>query len=306
MKYRLFAERGLRVSVVGLGTWQFGGEWGQDYTQTEVDAVVDACRETGINLIDTAECYGDGVSERLVGKAVAKDRDSWFLATKFGHRYRGLGLRDQLWSPEDVRIQLENSLRNLGTDRIDLYQFHSGDNEFFDNDELWAMLVLQAEAGKIGMIGVSLTSRADIRDRQAPLAAGVGAEAVQVVYNRLDRGAEDTVLPICAENGLGVLARVPLASGFLTGKYGVGTVFPDGDYRAGLDKEKLDGMAREAAAIRKTEVPPGTPMAAWAIAWCLRHEAVACVIPGARNPEQLRANAAAADMADSGHPLAAD
>ena len=305
MKYRRFSKRGLRVSVIGLGTWQFGGEWGQDYTQKEADAVVDACRETGINLIDTAECYGDGVSERLVGRAVAKDRESWFLATKFGHRYKGLGLRDQLWSAEDVRTQLERSLENLGTDYIDLYQFHSGDNAFFENEALWAMLAGQMEAGKVKMIGVSLTSRPEVRDYQAPLVAGVGAEAVQVVYNRLDRGAEETVLPICGREGIGVLARVPLASGFLTGKYGVGTEFPEGDYRAGLERKKIDGMAREAAAVREKEVPPGTPMAAWALSWCLRHEAVASVIPGARNPDQLRANAEAAEAADPRHPLAA-
>ncbi|WP_394707865.1 aldo/keto reductase [Roseovarius pacificus] len=125
MKYRKFSFRNRKVSVVGLGTWQFGGEWGQQYSQDEVNEIVDVCRETGINLIDTAECYGDGVSERLVGKAIASDRDHWFLATKFGHRYKGNFERDQLWGVDDVRRQLEQSLKNLRTDYIDLYQFHS-------------------------------------------------------------------------------------------------------------------------------------------------------------------------------------
>jgi aryl-alcohol dehydrogenase-like predicted oxidoreductase len=296
MKYRSFSKKEISVSVIGLGTWQFGGEWGQDYSQSEVDEVIEACRETGINLVDTAECYGDGVSERLVGQALAPDRDKWFLATKFGHRYTGLVQRDQLWSADAVRKQLEQSLKNLQTDYIDLYQFHSGDNEAFDNDELWTMLSKQVEAGKILQIGVSLTSRAEIRDSQAPRVSEVGAEAVQVVYSRMDRSAEDIVLPACEKDNLGVLARVPLASGFLTGKYSRGVTFPEGDYRGGIGREKLDAMADEAAEIRKNEVPEGTPMAAWALAWCLRNPAVTAVIPGARNAGQLKANAAAADL----------
>lgn len=299
MKYRSFSHKEIRVSVIGLGTWQFGGEWGQDYTQKEVDEVIDACRETGINLVDTAECYGDGVSERLVGQALAKDRDKWFLATKFGHRYTGLVQRDQLWSADAVQKQLEQSLVNLKTDYIDLYQFHSGDNEAFDNDELWTMLSKQVDAGKIRQIGVSLTSRAEVRDSQAPRVAQVGAEAVQVVYSRMDQGAEEIVFPACLKDNLGVLARVPLASGFLTGKYSRAVTFPEGDYRGTIGREKLDAMADEAAEIQKNEVPEGTSMAAWALAWCLRHKAVTAVIPGARNVGQLKANAAAADLMEN-------
>jgi len=304
MKYRGFSRKNIRVSVIGLGTWQFGGEWGQNYTQEEVDGIIDACRETGINLLDTAECYGDGVSERLVGRSIAADRAKWFLATKFGHHYKGNFQRDQLWSAEEVKKQLEQSLRNLDTDYIDLYQFHSGGDDAFNNEELWTMLSKQVEAGKIRQIGVSLTSNAEIRDAQAPRVAAVGAEAVQVVYSRLVSTAEEIVFPACQKDGLGVLARVPLASGFLTGKYSKGVVFPDGDYRMNLGREKLDALAEEASQIKKNEVPPGIPMAAWALAWCLRHDAVNCVIPGARNVDQLRANASAADMAEDSHPLA--
>ena len=304
MKYRSFSRKNIRVSVIGLGTWQFGGEWGQTYSQSEVNGIVDACRETGINLLDTAECYGDGVSERLVGKAITADRDRWFLATKFGHHYKGDFQRDQLWSAGDVQKQLEQSLKNLNTDYIDLYQFHSGGEEAFDNEELWTMLSKQLDAGKIRQIGVSLTSNAETRDSQAPRVAGVGAEAVQVVYSRLVSSAEEIVFPACIKDGLGVLARVPLASGFLTGKYSPGVTFPEGDYRGNLGREKLDAMAEEAARIKKSEVPAGTSMAAWALAWCLKHEAVACVIPGARNIDQLKANATAAVMAEESHPLA--
>ncbi len=304
MKYRSLSRKKIRVSVIGLGTWQFGGEWGQTYSQSEVDSIVDACRETGINLLDTAECYGDGVSERLVGKAIAADREKWFLATKFGHHYKGDFQRDQLWGAEEVKKQLEQSLKNLDTDYIDLYQFHSGGEDAFGNDELWTMLSKQQDAGKIRQIGVSLTSNAEVRDAQAPRVAAVGAEAVQVVYSRLVSTAEEVVFPACIKDGLGVLARVPLASGFITGKYSPGVAFPEGDYRGNLGREKLDAMAEEAARIKENEVHAGTSMAAWALAWCLKHEAVTCVIPGARNVDQLKANAAAAGMAENSHPLA--
>lgn len=302
----MFMDSQRPVSVIGLGTWQFGGEWGQDYTQQEVDEVVEACRETGINLIDTAECYGDGVSERLVGNAVEQDREKWILATKFGHGYKGLVDRYQLWSAEEVSQQLDQSLVNLKTGYIDLYQFHSGGSEYFDNDDLWTMLDKRKRDGDIRHIGVSLTSRSAIRDAQAPKAAAVGAEAVQVVYSRLDREAEDIVLPVCIKDNLSVLARVPLASGFLTGKYGGDTTFPEGDYRSGFSREKIKGMAAEVERIKADKVPEGTVLAAWALAWCLKHEAVACVIPGARNPGQLRANAAAVDLVEAGHPLDVD
>ena len=296
MKYRQLGSDGERVSVIGLGTWQFGGEWGQDYTQGEVDAVVDACRETGINLIDTAECYGEGVSERLVGNAVARDRDKWFIATKFGHRYTGLIEREQLWSASEVKKQLEQSLKNLRTDFIDLYQFHSGGSKAFGNDALWTMLSREKEAGRIRAVGVSLASDERIRDRQAPRVAEVGASAVQVVYSRLDTGAEKVVFPACEKWGLGVLARVPLASGFMTGKYAPGVSFPENDHRNKLGQDKLDSMAEEASRVIADEVPEGTSAAAWALAWCLRHPAVSCVIPGARNVQQLRGNAGAGDL----------
>ncbi len=234
-----------------------------------------------------------------MGQALTSDREKWFLATKFGHRYTGLAQRDQLWSAEAVRKQFEQSLKNLQTDYIDLYQFHSGGDDVFDNEELWTMLSRQKEAGKIRQIGVSLTSNAAVRDSQVLRVVGVGADAVQVLYSRMDRGAEELVLPECQKSGLGVLARVPLASGFLTGKYSRGVEFPEGDYRRGIAREKLDKMADEAAQIQKNEVPPGVSMAAWALAWCLKNDAVTSVIPGARNVKQLKANAAAADIMSS-------
>ena len=300
MKYRRLGRTKLRVSVVGVGSWQFGGEWGKDYNQAEVDAVIGAARDHDINLIDTAECYGDHLSERLVGKAIKGDRDRWILATKFGHHYTDRFERDQLWSVPDVLKQLEDSLRALQTDYIDLYQFHSGDDAVFDNAELWTMLQKQVEAGKVRNLGISIAGTISVH--QAESALQVGASALQVVYNRIDRQPEEAVFPIALRDELGVMARVPLASGFLSGKYRPGATFDATDVRSRREHEKVEAALREVEEIKRTELPEGVAMAAWALAWCLRHPAVSCVIPGCKNPGQLVANAAAVALVADGHP----
>lgn len=297
MKYRRLGKTELTVSVIGVGAWQFGGEWGQDYTVAEVAELLGRAKEEGINLIDTAECYGDHLSESLIGQAIAGDRDSWLIATKFGHKYTGYFEREQLWSPQEVQRQLEDSLRALRTDHIDLYQFHSGSDADFDQPALWEMLQRQVQAGKIRHLGLSLSSGEENHPAQAEQASAVGAAAIQVVYNRLDRGPEARVLPACQAQDLGVLARVPLASGFLSGKYKPGTTFTTAtDVRSQHDKAAVQARLAEVQQIQQNEVPPGVDMAAWALAWCLQHPAVTCVIPGCKNLAQVSANAAAADL----------
>src|SRR5215212_11214832 len=122
MKYRTLGKTGLRVSVIGIGTWQLGGEWGKDFAQPEVDAMFGRAHELGINLIDTAECYGDHTSERLIGAAVKSQREKWIIATKFGHRFTGFLQRSDERSAGDVKKQLEDSLQALQTDYIDILQ----------------------------------------------------------------------------------------------------------------------------------------------------------------------------------------
>lgn len=294
MLQRVLGSTGMPVSVVGIGTWQFGGEWGKDYTQREVDAIFDAAREEGVNLIDTAECYGDHTSEAFVGSAISRDREKWIVATKFGHKFHDFLERTTHWTPDEVRRQLEESLKALRTDYIDLYQFHSGPDEAFDTEGLWEMLQRQKAAGKIRHLGVSIGSNKNIyQTRKAP---EVGAEAIQVVYNRLNRVPEDEVLPACRELNLGVLARVPLASGYLSGKYRPGAKFVGKDVRARRDQAKIDEALREVEEIRKNEVPDGADMASWALAWCLTHPAVTTVIPGCKSADQVRSNAAAVSL----------
>ncbi len=294
MQFRRLGKTELHVSVVGVGAWQFGGEWGKDYSQAEVDAIIDEARKQKINLIDTAECYGDHLSEKLVGEAIKGERDSWIVATKFGHAFNAFQDRQQLWSPGDVQKQLEDSLRALQTDYIDLYQFHSGNDEQFFQDELWGMLNKEVEKGKIRHLGVSIRSGG--ADRQAREASHVGASVIQVVYNRLNRRPEEVVFPECRKQDLGVLARVPLASGFLSGKYKPGDAFPSNDVRSRRDETQIQETLAEVERIRQTEAPRDVPMATWALAWCLQNPAVTAVIPGCKNPEQTAGNAAAADL----------
>ena len=297
MKYRRLGKTNANVSVVGVGTWQFGGEWGREYSQDEATRILRTAREQGINLIDTAECYGDHTSERLVGEAIKNERDYWFLASKFGHKFYKNYDRSSHFDPASVRTQLEDSLRALQTDYLDLYQFHSGSDAEFDQPALWETLARQVQAGKIRHVGLSVSPNTNLH--QIEQASKFGIEVVQIVYNRLDRDPEKTVFPSIQQQDLGVLARVPLASGFLSGKYKPGTHFTNqADVRSQREDEKVQEQLREVENIQREEVPAGADMAAWALAWCLRHPAVTAVIPGCKDPQQVISNAHAVDMVD--------
>jgi len=303
MQYRRLGKTNLNVSVVGIGTWQFGGEWGKNFEQREVDQMFDRGAQLGINLVDTAECYGDHTSEQFVGNAIHGSRDKWIVATKFGHHFHGHLNRTNNYDPDDVRKQLEASLKALRTNHVDLYQFHSGNNEMFQTPGLWDALRGLVKSGKVRHLGISVSPNDNLF--QIDRATEVGASAVQVVYNRLDRKPEQGLFASCQRQDLGVLARVPLASGFLSGKYKPGAKFDNADVRGSHDQKKNDEKLAEAQRIRQTEVPPGVDMAQWALAWCLRHDAVACVIPGCKSVAQVESNAAAARLAANDHPLIA-
>jgi myo-inositol catabolism protein IolS len=295
MKYRRLGRTKLKVSVIGVGTWQFGGEWGRSYTQPEVDAILDKAAEHGVNLIDTAECYGDHLAEALIGDYLSRrDRTRWIVATKFGHRFHGFMNRTWHLSPVEVQGQLEDSLRALRLESVDLHQFHSGGDAEFQDAGLWAMLERQKQAGKVRHLGVSISSKGG--PLQARLAHAVGAEVLQVVYNRLERRAELDFLPHAQQNNLGVLARVPLASGFLTGKFTRVGPFPADDFRSTLEESKIQQWLVELESIKRTELAAGVPMAQWALAWCLRNPLISAVIPGCKNPAQAELNALASEM----------
>jgi aryl-alcohol dehydrogenase-like predicted oxidoreductase len=299
MHYRTLGRTGLRVSVVGLGTWQLGGEWGRDFSQADADAILDAAGTAGINLIDTAECYGDHLSEQYIGDYLARHgREGWVVATKFGHRFNSFMQRADCFAPDEVQLQLESSLKALRVDAIDLYQFHSGTDSEFQNEALWSMLAEQKGAGKIRHLGISILGKGSAW--QAQQARAVGAEVLQVIYNRLDRRPEQLYFPHAQRDALGILARVPLASGFLSGKYRAGDnfTFAANDFRSTFTAERMRESIEQTERIRQTEVPAGVPMGRWALAWCLQNPAVSAVIPGCKSPDQVRENAAAADLLD--------
>jgi aryl-alcohol dehydrogenase-like predicted oxidoreductase len=295
MRYRLLGNTGLKVSVIGIGTWQLGGEWGRDFSQADADSILDAGAQSGINLVDTAECYGDHLSERLIGDYLSRhDRSRWIVATKFGHRFRKFMDRTDDFSAAGVRKQLEASLRALRVDTIDLYQFHSGSDALLLNEKLWTMLAEQKRAGKIRHLGISILGKGS--ELQAREARRLGAEVLQVIYNRLDRRPEQLYFPHAQRDSLGILARVPLASGLLSGKYGSGTSFAANDWRSTFEPEKLKKDLAEADRVGRTEVPAGVPMAQWALAWCLSSPLVSAVIPGCKDAAQAVADAAAAEL----------
>jgi len=305
MKYRRLGRTNLKVSVIGVGTWQFGGEWGKEFTQSEVDAIFDKARALGVNLIDTAECYGDHTSERLIGGAIHRDRTSWVVATKFGHQFNGYLDRTDTRTPESARQELEESLRALRTDYVDLWQYHSWGDDTFFNDDVMAVALMARDQGKVRHIGNSVGSNANVGQIDASTPRGIAV--IQIIYNRLDRTPEKASFASCQRQDLGVLARVPLASGYLSGKYKPGATFPDGDVRSRWKSGDLDRKLEEVQQIQQSEVPPGVPMAQWALAWSLQHPAVTASIPGVKSPDQMESNARAADLRDmvrDDHPQA--
>ena len=289
MRQRNVGRSGLAVSVVGLGCNNFG--WRLEEAASR--AVVDAAIEAGITLFDTAESYGDGLSEEFIGRAIAGRRDQVVIATKFGWG-RGFGDNDVArGSAAYVRDAIERSLRRLGTDYVDLYQYHRPDGVTPIEETLAALDELVRE-GKVRWIGSSNFSAQQVReaDRVSAEQALAAFVSAQNGYSWLDREAEAELLPACEEIEIGFIPCFPLARGLLTGKYGrreswpAGTRLPQGSGVTGEQWariERLDSFARERD-VTLLDV---------AIGGLAAQPAVCSVIAGASTPEQVRANAAA-------------
>lgn len=289
MQYRRLGKTEVQISNIGLGTWQFCGAWGKQFEQSEATNILQRAKELGINFIDTAECYGHHVSETFIGNAIRGQRQDWIIATKFGHNHSN-DLGDENYQPAQVLIQLEASLQALKTDYIDIYQLHSAAKHCFENDELWTMLDKQVQAGKIRFLGNSIGNPNQLF--QVQQSQHYGISVIQTVYNAVKRKAEETVFPVAQQQDLGVIARVPLASGFLTGKYQPGHIFANNDVRSNRPEEgRDDEIARALSALENK--PEGIAAATWANQWCLKAVEVSCVIPGIKDIQQLEENALA-------------
>ncbi len=303
MQYRPLGQTGLDVSTVALGYWGVSDPalWGAQDEQDAIDAV-HAALDHGINLIDTAEGYGGGDSETLLGRALADRRDQAIIASKVS--------RGNL-APEKLIAACEASLRRLNMDTIDLYQIHWSSRTVPLADTLGALEQLR-EAGKIRAIGVSNFGPLDLADA-LDLAR---VEANQVAYNLLFRAIEHEVIDLCAEHTISILAYSPLLHGILTGKFATVDAIPDERARTRHfsperpltrhDEANLEAETAAAlASIRRISDEAGLSMTRLALAWLLHQPGVTSVIAGARNPQQAAQNAAVADLILSADILAA-
>jgi len=286
MRTRFLGDGGPEVSVVGLGTNNFGGRC--DYEQTL--AVIDAALEAGVTLFDTADIYGQGMSEEYIGRALEGRRDRVLIATKFGSEM-GERPEERRGNPDYIRWAVEGSLRRLRTDVIDVYQMHQPDPLTPIEETLGALNDLVHE-GKVRWIGSSNFSAEQI-DAAEEVARGAGFHrfvSVQNEYSFVEREAEDEVLATCETLGIGFLPYFPLASGLLTGKYRRGEVASEGRLAGReIPAEQWDRVE----ALQRLADERGASLLEVAIGGLLAMPPVTCVIAGATTPEQVRANAAA-------------
>ncbi|MCO1574522.1 aldo/keto reductase [Crossiella sp. SN42] len=301
MEQRVLGRTGRQVGVVGLGAWQLGADWGE-VDEDQALAVLAAAVESGVTLIDTADVYGDGRSERLIGQFLkARGADGITVATKMGRRVEQVPANYTL---DNFRAWTDRSRANLGVDTLDLVQLHCPPTPVFSSDEVFDNLDTLVAEKRIAAYGVSVETRAEA----LTAIAHPGVASVQIILNMLRLGPLAEVLPAAAAAGVGILARVPLASGLLSGRYNENTTFAENDHRTynrhgeAFDVgETFSGVDFSVGlqAVRRLAplVPEGATMAQFALRWIIDQPGVSVVIPGARNPGQAKGNAAAAALA---------
>lgn len=301
MEQRILGRTGRKVSVIGLGTWQLGGSWG-NVSEDDALAVLDAAVEAGVTFFDTADVYGDGRSERLIGRYLRDRRDAKiFVATKMGRR---AALDPANYTLDNFRAWTDRSRENLGVDTLDLIQLHCPPTAVYAMDSVYDALDTLVEEKRVAAYGVSVETCAEA----LTAIARPGTASVQIILNPFRLKPLERVLPAAAHAGVGIVARVPLASGLLTGRYTTETVFAPDDHRTfnrhgeafdvGETFSGVDFATGVAAASEFAQLAPeGASPAQTALRWIIQQPGVTSVIPGARSPEQARANAAAAELA---------
>ncbi|GAA1631847.1 aldo/keto reductase [Catellatospora bangladeshensis] len=301
MQQRILGRTGRNVGVIGLGAWQLGADWGS-VSEDDALAVLDAAVAAGVNFIDTADVYGDGRSEQLIGRFLREGGAGVPLtvATKMGRR---VAQEPGNYVMDNFRAWNDRSRANLGVDTLDLVQLHCPPTAVYSTDAVFDALDTMVEEKRIAAYGVSV----ETCDEALAAIARPNVASVQIIFNALRLKPLERVLPAAAAAGVGIIARVPLASGLLSGRYDEHTTFGPDDHRTynrhgeAFDVgETFSGVdfATGLAAVRRLAplVPPGATMAQFALRWIIDQPGVSVVIPGARNAEQARANAAAADL----------
>ncbi|TWP45148.1 aldo/keto reductase [Lentzea tibetensis] len=302
MEKRSAGRLGRDVGVVGLGCWQLGADWGA-VDESEALALLHAAADTGVDFFDTADVYGDGRSETLVGRFLKERKDSGvFVATKMGRRLPAQ--TPEGYSRANFLEWNDRSRRNLGVDTLDLVQLHCPPTPVYRTDEVFDTLDELVEAQRIAAYGVSVEK---VEEALAAIARP-NVASVQIILNAFRLKPLEEVLPAAAAAGVAIIARVPLASGLLSGKYTKDTSFGADDHRNyNRNGEAFDvgetfsgvpyDVGLEAVERLRPLVPGDASMAQFALRWIIDQPGVTVVIPGARNVEQARANSAAAELA---------
>ncbi|MFL6072830.1 MAG: aldo/keto reductase [Mycobacteriales bacterium] len=301
MRTRTVGRWGREISEVGLGAWQLGADWGE-VAEDDALATLHGAVDAGVTFLDTADVYGDGRSERIIGRLLAERPDAGLtVATKMGRR---VPQDPAAYTLDNFRAWTDRSRRNLGVDTLDLVQLHCPPTPVYSTDAVFDALDTLVAEGRVAAYGVSVETCAEA----LTAIARPGVVTVQIIFNAFRHKPAREVLPAAAAAGVGIIARVPLASGLLSGRYDEHTVFGADDHRAynrhgeafdvgetfsGVDYDTGLGAVRRLTPL----VPDGATTAQFALRWILDHPEVSTVIPGARNAAQAAANAAAADLA---------
>lgn len=302
MKTRVLGKTGATISEIGFGAWQIGGSWG-DVSEADGKRALNAALDAGVTFVDTADVYGDGRSEKIIA-AVLKERggDKPFVATKAGRRLSPHVTEG--YTGENIEAFIDRSLTNLGVETLDLVQLHCPPTEVYYRPELFGALDRLVAKGKIRHYGVSVEKVEEaLKAIEYP-----GVATVQIIYNIFRQRPHELFFAEAQKKNVGVIVRVPLASGLLSGKINRETAFAADDHRnfnrhgEAFDVgETFAGVPFEAAleAVEQLRplVPEGVPMAQFALRWILEQQAVSVVIPGARNEAQAQSNAAASALA---------
>ena len=307
MQYVKLGKRGPKVSTVGFGAWAIGGmNWGKTDDAVSMRALNEAV-EQGVNLFDTADVYGFGHSEKLISALIkTHGKDKIVVATKAGNDFynatveddRGYGPIKQTYTKEYLIGAVEKSLKRLDIEIIDILQLHSPDLEKLERDEPWEALEILKRDGKILHAGWSVqsfqeTEQAHILDNHSDL-----LDVIQVRYNLLEREAEKVLFPKAMEYGIGVIVRIPLLFGFLTGKFNKDTKFSSEDHRSmNLSPDKINDYLSRLEKVQSVfNHFPNDSMAVTSLRFCISHPACHTVIPGAKTPDQVRENCSASDL----------
>ncbi|MFT4283218.1 MAG: aldo/keto reductase [Protaetiibacter sp.] len=310
MQHRTLGRTGRTVSVIGLGTWQLGADWGQ-VSEADARAVLDASLAAGVTFFDTADVYGDGRSESIIGGWRREHPDAGVtVATKMGRRVEQL---PENYVMADFRAWTDRSRRNLGVDTLDLVQLHCPPTAVYSSDAVFDALDTLVEEGVMANYGVSV----ETVDEALTAIARPHVATVQIILNAFRLKPLDAVLPAARDAGVGIIARVPLASGLLSGRYTHETAFAADDHRSfnrhgeafdrgetfsGVDYDEGVEAAREFSALA---ADAGLAPATAALAWVAQRPGVSTVIPGARNVAQAESNAAAGSVPELGEAFSA-